>query len=87
MDAGWLSQRRDLGSRMSKLRPLTRRELVRRLKALGVDGPHPGGKHQWMRRETIRLIVPNPHSGDVDPGLIRRLLRHAGISVEEWNEV
>lgn len=40
-----------------------------------------------MRRGTARIIVPNPHAGDVDPGLIRRILRHAGISVEDWNKV
>lgn len=71
---------------MSELNPVSRRELVRKLKALGFDGPHPGGRHEWMRRGGARIIVPNPHAGDVDPGLIRRILRQAGISVDEWNE-
>jgi len=69
-----------------KLSPVPRRELVRKLKALDFDGPYPGGKHQWMRKGTVRIIVPNPHVGDIDPGLIRRMLQQAGISVEDWNK-
>lgn len=72
---------------MRRLSPLSRRELVRRLRALGFEGPYPGGKHQWMRKGVVRIIVPNPHEGDIDPALIRRILRQAGISVEEWNKV
>jgi predicted RNA binding protein YcfA (HicA-like mRNA interferase family) len=69
------------------LPPVSRRELVRRLKALGFNGPFPGGKHEWMRRGSLRLTIPNPHAGDIDPGLIRRILRQADISVEEWENV
>jgi predicted RNA binding protein YcfA (HicA-like mRNA interferase family) len=71
---------------MSELNPVSRRELVRKLKSLGFDGPHPGGRHEWMRRGSVRITVPNPHAGDVDPGLIRRILRQADLSVDEWNE-
>jgi predicted RNA binding protein YcfA (HicA-like mRNA interferase family) len=70
----------------TRLTPLSRREFVRKLKALGFDGPYPGGKHQWMRKGNVRLIVPNPHRGDIDPGLIRRILRRIRISVQEWNQ-
>lgn len=70
---------------MSRLSSVSRRELVRKLKVLGLEGPFPGGKHRWMRRAGVRIIVPNPHGGDIDPGLIRRILRNAGISVDEWN--
>ena len=69
---------------MPSLSPVSRRELVRKLKNLGFEGPFPGGKHQWMRRGGLRLTIPNPHSGAIDPGLIRRILRHAGIALDEW---
>ena len=39
-----------------------------------------------MRKGTVRITVPNPHAGDIDPGLIRRILRRAGVSVDEWNK-
>ena len=69
---------------MPSLNSLSRRELVRKLRALGFEAPFPGGKHQWMRRDGLRLTIPNSHSGAIDPGLIRRILRQAGISIEEW---
>ncbi len=69
---------------MANLNPLSRRELVRKLKALGFDGPSAGGKLQWMQRDDLRLTIPNPHGGEIDPGLIRRILRQAGITIEEW---
>jgi predicted RNA binding protein YcfA (HicA-like mRNA interferase family) len=66
------------------LDPVSRRELIRKLKALGFEGPFPGGKHQWMRRGGLRLTIPNPHGGAIDPGLVRRILRQAGITPDEW---
>jgi predicted RNA binding protein YcfA (HicA-like mRNA interferase family) len=72
---------------MAALNAVSRRELVRKLKRLGFDGPFPGGRHQWMRRGKLRLTIPNPHRGLIDPALIRRILRQAGITMDEWNEV
>jgi predicted RNA binding protein YcfA (HicA-like mRNA interferase family) len=69
---------------LAGLNPVSRRELVRKLKALGFDGPFPGGKHQWMRRGPLRLTIPNPHGGAIDPGLIRRILRQSEITFDEW---
>ena len=66
------------------LSPVSRRELVRKLKVLGFEGPFPGGKHQWMRRARLRITIPNPHGDAIDPGLIRRILRQAGITLDEW---
>lgn len=72
---------------MPNLHPVSRRELIRKLRLLGFEGPFPGGKHQWMRRDGLRMTIPNPHGGKIDPGLIRRMLRHAGISLDEWVSV
>ena len=69
---------------MPSLSPVSRRELVRKLKALGFEGPFPGGKHEWMRRDHLRVTIPNPHRGAIDPGLIRRILRQANIAIDEW---
>ncbi|HED03414.1 MAG TPA: type II toxin-antitoxin system HicA family toxin [Candidatus Fraserbacteria bacterium] len=71
---------------MRKLSPVSRHELIRKPKVLDCEGPFPGGKHQWMRKGRLRVMVPNPHGGDIDPALIRRILQHLGIAVEEWNE-
>ncbi len=84
MAAAWQLPQRRGGRGMSSLNPVSRRELVRKLKALGFEGPFPGGKHQWMRNGGLRLTIPNPHGGEIDPGLIRRILRPAQITPEEW---
>jgi predicted RNA binding protein YcfA (HicA-like mRNA interferase family) len=68
---------------MSRLIPVPWRELVQRLRELGFDGPYAGGHHPQMRRGDVTVIIPNPHEGDTGIGLLRRLLRQAGVSREE----
>lgn len=66
--------------------PVSRRELIRRLRLLGFDGPYSGGCHLFMRRGGLKLRIPNPHHGDViGAPLLREILRQAGISAEEWD--
>jgi predicted RNA binding protein YcfA (HicA-like mRNA interferase family) len=72
-----------------KQSPIHRREFIKRLKKLGWDGPHSGGKHQYMHkgfgREAFKLPIPNPHgSGELSVPLLRKLLNEAEISLEEW---
>ena len=69
---------------MSRLRPVSRRELVQRLRALGFQGPYQEGKHPFMVRGSLRVPVPNPHEGDIGIDLLSRILRLAGISRDEW---
>jgi predicted RNA binding protein YcfA (HicA-like mRNA interferase family) len=59
---------------------------VARLKALGFSGPYTGGRHQFMVRGSVRLVLPNPHRGEVGADLLKRILRQAGIEEEEWLE-
>ncbi|RKY05584.1 hypothetical protein DRP77_00570 [Candidatus Poribacteria bacterium] len=70
-----------------KLRPVSHRELVSKLRALGFEGPYGGGKHLFMVRGNLRLVIPNPHGGEISVGLLRRILKRAGVSVEEWLRV
>jgi len=69
---------------MSRLTPVSRAELVRRPRALGSDGPLLGGRHQVMVRGEIRLIVPNPHRGEIGVDLLARILRQAGVDRQVW---
>ena len=64
--------------------PVSRRELLQRLKRLGFEGPYTGSRHEFMLREDCRLILPNPHRGDISIDLLTRLLRQSGITREEW---
>jgi predicted RNA binding protein YcfA (HicA-like mRNA interferase family) len=72
---------------MTRLAGVSRRELVQRLRKLRFEGPFTGGRHEFMVRGTVRLILPNPHRQEVGPDLLTRLLRQAGISREDWFSV
>lgn len=69
---------------MPKLAPVTRNELISRLKVLGFVGPQSGGKHQYMVKGLIRLTLPNPHKHDIGVDLLSRMLKQAGIDRNYW---
>ncbi|MCB0002329.1 MAG: type II toxin-antitoxin system HicA family toxin [Anaerolineae bacterium] len=68
-----------------RLLPVTRTELIRRLRRLGFDGPYSGGRHEFMLHDTRRLILPNPHRHDISPSLLTRLLKQAGVTRTDWD--
>jgi len=70
---------------MPRLRPVSFNELVRRLKALGFEGPFSGGKHLFMIKGDLRLTIPNPHGHDVGADLLARILRQGDIKRYEWD--
>lgn len=69
---------------MGKLKPVTWKEFVSRMKELGFEGPFFGGKHPKMKRGDLTVIIPNRHESEIGIGFLTRLLRQAGISKEEW---
>ena len=69
---------------MTRIGPVSRRELIQRLRRLGFEGPFTGGRHEFMTRGRVRLIVPNPHRQEISTDLLAHILRQAGISREEW---
>jgi len=66
------------------IKPISRRDLIRRLRAFGFEGPISGGKHQFMKRGKLKLRIPNPHQRDISVGLLKRILRQAGIEQGDW---
>ncbi len=67
---------------------ISRKELIRRFKALGYSGPFSGGRHQFMKKGKQKIRIPNPHkSNDIHIGLVKEILRQSGISSNEWNSV
>lgn len=68
------------------LRPVSRRDLVRRLRSLGFEGPFAGARHQFMVRGKLTVRIPNPHGSDIGVPLLRELLRQAGIDASEWSD-
>ena len=70
------------------VRPISRRELIRRFRNLGFTGPFSGGRHEFMMKGTLKVRIPNPHgSGAIDGSLVREILRQASIGRGDWENV
>lgn len=72
---------------MPPVGPIKRSDLIRALKGAGFEGPLAGGKHEFMVKGARRLILPNPHRGEIGRDLLVRLLRQAGLEREEWERL
>ncbi len=62
------------------------RKLVQKFRRLGFDGPYSGGRHLFMVRGTLKVHIPNPHTGDISKSLVAEILRQAEISPKEWSQ-
>lgn len=65
------------------------REIVRRFRNLGFDGPiyrKSKADHPFMVKGSLKAKIPNKHGKDIDGALIDRVIKQAGISKDEWNE-
>lgn len=76
---------------MAAWRPLKRREFIRRLRALGFEGPYSGTRHQFMIFGTHRQTIPA--NAEYSLPQIRMLVRQVEmimrcrIGVEEWEKL
>ena len=68
-------------------RPIKYRDFVRRFHKLGWEGPYQRGKHPFLVKAERRLTIPNPHEGDIDWSLMKRILKQAGIAPALWGEM
>ena len=67
--------------------PVSRREIIKKFRALGFNGPYSGGRHQFMAKGNLKVRVPNPHQkGEISESLLNEILRQADISKEEWEK-
>lgn len=69
---------------MPKFGSIKRKDLIFYLKKINFNGPYSGGKHQFMIKGTIRLVIPNPHKGDISIGLLSKILKQANIERSVW---
>ena len=66
---------------------ISRRDLIRKFRALRYEGPFSGGKHQFMIRERKKICIPNPHgNADISMSLLKEILKQVHIEDSEWNE-
>ena len=76
-----LPRRRLLSNRLT---PVSRLDLIKRLKELGFIGPYSGPGHAFMVRGTNRVRIPNRHKKEIGVNLLLEILREGGISREDW---
>ena len=71
---------------MPRLTPLRPADVCRKLRQLGYAGPLPGGRHMRMVNLQTGKIIPIPMHGskEVSVGLIREIIKEAGITHDEW---
>ena len=72
---------------MPPLGPIKRRDLIAYLKRLGFEGPYVGGNHQYVKKGSTTIYIPNPHQGDIGKNLLIRILKQAGISKADWQKL
>ncbi len=66
---------------------ITRKELIRKFRAFGFIGPYSGGNHQFMMKGSRKVRIPNPHGQDIGGGLLREILKQAGILEDDWDKI
>ena len=72
---------------MSKLPRVTGRDCVKALGRLGFVLKRQEGSHMILRRTEPFAQVVVPDHKELDRGTLRSILRHAGISVEQFIEL
>lgn len=72
---------------MPKFGAIKRKDLIKALKKPGFEGPYVGGKHEFLVRGELRLVIPNPHQSEISKDLLARILRQAGISRRDWEQL
>ncbi len=71
---------------MSRLTPLTYRDVVKRLRHAGFvfDRQAKGSHEIWYNPTSDRHVTVPNHPGDVPLGTLRAIVRGAGLTVEEF---
>ena len=72
---------------MSKLRPLSRKVLIRKLKSLGFEGPFVAKRHQYMLKESKKIFIANPHGKDIGVPLVSLIIKQLNITLDEFNSL
>ncbi|MBP8972911.1 MAG: type II toxin-antitoxin system HicA family toxin [Anaerolineae bacterium] len=69
---------------MSKLPRISGRECVAALERAGFQFQRQRGSHMVLRREDPPAVVIVPNHKELDRGTLRAIVRHAGLSTDEF---
>ena len=67
-------------------KPISRRKLIKKLHNLGFVGPFSATRHQYMKKGTHKIFIPNPHGKDIGAPLVSRIIKQLEISNDLWNK-
>jgi predicted RNA binding protein YcfA (HicA-like mRNA interferase family) len=61
-----------------ELKPLHRKNLIKKLKTLWFNWPYIWGKHEYLQnKNNFKIVIPNTHSGkDIPVPIIKALLNN-----------
>lgn len=69
---------------MSRLSPVPRRVLIKKLRKLGFSGPFTATRHEYMERDKEKVFIPNPHGKDIGLPIIKNIIQQLNISNQEF---
>ena len=70
---------------MPPLNPLSRNELIRKLKSIGFVGPYSATRHQYMEKGEQKIFIPNPHGNkDIGVPLLKQIMKQIEIDRNEF---
>jgi predicted RNA binding protein YcfA (HicA-like mRNA interferase family) len=73
---------------MPVINPLSRKELIDKLRILGFEGPFRATRHQYMIKGKHKIFIPNPHGGkDIGIPLLNKIIRQLGVTNEEFSNL
>ena len=72
---------------MSRLSPIPRRILIKKLRKLGFLGPFPAARHEYMKRQEEKIFIPNPHGKDIGVPIIKKIINQLKISYQKFLEL
>jgi predicted RNA binding protein YcfA (HicA-like mRNA interferase family) len=69
---------------MSKLKSISVKKLIIKLRDLGFDDIYTVNKHIFILDDNLRLTLPIPSKKDISIDLLARILKQAGIKISDW---
>ncbi len=64
--------------------PYTPREVIAKLKRAGFEETRQTGSHLFLRHPDGRMTFVAVHRGDIPPGTMRKILKQASLSEEQF---
>ena len=72
---------------MWKIKPISHKNFVKKLKSFWFEWPFSWWKHLFMSKWDLDFTIPNLHSNkDIWTSLLSKLLKQLEISVDDWNK-